>query len=386
MEFFRSLLRRMHRPTLLAILTPLLLQPLSHAQDWRSYALWNPREGTTASSFAIIYQGRYYENSLLIHGGSQTIDHASPENVVEGLLTAINHEDASWYDHLFTPGETHSRFYPDAKNVGSTLLLRRLIQWDGYSILSLSLSNSLRHFPLLFCLRNLRDAFFATDALETNQAFALLNYYYAFTTLTGRPMEKELPNTTFSEAGYIYFTNSIGRSLTSPSLIFRFQGKRFAKNSVLAGCSGREKADLSSPTGTLAAAFGALERRDVDWYADLLHPEERTNTVRYGIQNAAKGLVWEQWMRRNFENALSRGLPAKVRLVGEVFYGENIILTFADAGEGSAHAEGWICLRKHGSEWFISDKLNGSPNPLVNYLGISRDLRTKVFPILQSGS
>jgi hypothetical protein len=354
---------------------------LTHAQTWNGYSLWNDNEETTPSSLAVIYQGSRYDPPLRIDRQTNVVDRSPPETLLASLLYAINHLDEETYNALFHPGERLTEFAPSTSITGSVLYVRRLIKFGEFSIMQIEVTNSRTSFPALVSMRMVNESYYMSHLIKTNKAFSLLNYYYAFTPFVGKPREQEIATSNLFSGEFVYLTNRASGDTDGPPLIFRFQGHVYGPSAILNQWPERQHQDLTSPTGALCAAISALKTNDIDWYSTLLHPLEKTNRVQYGMEGRAKGKIWEEWVRQAFSEAVPRAPVGGIRLDREIYYlGDCAAVIFEDATRPVGTTRGWLGFRRHGTNWFISDKLNGSSNPLIEYLGCLKDLRTKPFP------
>lgn len=358
----------------------IVLNNASFGSPWLGYALWNPKEGTTDASFAVIFQGQNYLTPKAIVEPGDGINRASPEWLLGSQLKAINQTDGELYHRLFAPGEMLSDFSPEPTLNPTRMFLRRLLWFGGYSVMLLDIENVKGTFPFLSTTRKSGEEYFLSHLVKTNKAYALLSYYYTWAAIIGMPVEKELVQVDFGEDGYVYITNSVpANAPAGPPLIYRFQGADYRSGVVIKICPKRKEQDTRSTKGALAAVMGALKAKDVEWYSELRHPEEKTATVPYGLVGRAKGKVWDNWMRETFLRVTAIEVPMTVCLDQEILFGDCVVLSF-HYEEGRQSQRAWLCFRKAGNHWYISDKLNASANPLLNYLGYAKQVDTKLYP------
>jgi len=356
----------------------LICYELASAEKWGGYAMWNAKDGTTSNSLEVIYQGKHYSPSQEIEMAGDKIDRSSPEGLLKSLFRALNQQDAALYSQLYAQGEQKSQYQPDANNKVLKLELRRTIQYGDYVIFIMQITVSSTSYPFLYAVRNVNGEFYASDLLQKDKAYKFLNYYYVFAPTLGTPNELAIQEVSFTEEGHIYMTNTMsGNSNSWPPIIFSFLGKDFGTNYVVEKWPTLQDQDLSSPAGTLAAAIAALNAGDVDRYAGLLHPMEKTNIIQYGFPQQ-RGNTWVAWLREEFPDHDKIPTPEAIRLNQEINYGDDLILTFQDVG--GKMGQGWLLFRKDGANWYISDELNGKGSPIINYLGLPLSFKTKLFP------
>jgi hypothetical protein len=352
------------------------------AGQWKGFALWNPKEGTDSSSFAVIYDGKNFDPPMKISEMSESIDRTSPTNLLKTLYWACNHLDPSAYNKLFAPGELKQAFVADSNSKTSEMELERIIEYGDYSILKIHLTVAVTNYSMLWPVKRIGNQYYATDDLVgSDNAYDFLNYYYAWELAIGKPIERELQNVTLANNEFVYFTNFVHDDTHSPPpIVFRFQGKRFGTNDIIDRWPVRQDEDLTSPAGTLAAAIASLNSGDVDRYSDLLEPEERTNILTSGTALAV-GQTWDTWMRSQFKREAMQKRPAAIRLDEEITYiDKTVVLIYEDADSKPGTRRDIMYFRKHGSDYYISHKIEETANLLPDYLGFSKYMGTKMFP------
>lgn len=351
------------------------------ATEWFSYKIWNNNEETTSSSLEITYQGQRYNPPQEITEMSQIIDRSSPKNLLKSLFWAANHLDGELYNNLFAPGEQKQSFANNPKFKLIKLELCRIIQYGEYSILELSATYSSGRSLILWPVRKIDGKYYATESLLANDnAFDFINYYYAFSFMVGIPNEQESTKTDFDLKGFLYMTNyPFADTNSSPPLILRFQGVKYGTNFIINKWPLQIDQDLSSPAGTLASAIAALNSGDINRYSGLLFPNERTNIIRGGSLLAV-GKTWDEWMRSKFQNESKSHRPSAVRLNAEISYAFNTTALIYEDAERPAATRDVLYLRKDGSSWYISHKLEETANLFPKYLGFGKWSQTKMFP------
>jgi hypothetical protein len=296
-------------------------------------------------------------------------------------LWACNNLDTNAYNALFAAGELKNQPVPDPKYKWTRIILRRMMLYGDYTILEIEVvySGSVKNDVNLWTLRKIGQEYYASDKLElTDRAYDYLFFHYI---LSG-PMEQKLDKVTFAENGFVYLTNNAsGGNGGGFPLIFRLQGRIFPTNTIIDRWPTSQDQDLSTPAGTLASAFAALNSGDVERYSQLLDPVERTNILLIGPHEEV-GRTWDSWMRLSFKEGCAIHRPSAVRLDKELVYsGQTVALLYEDANSNLGARTDILYFHKVGNQWFISHKMEDKAGGFVNYLGFNQWLGTKMFPV-----
>jgi len=142
----------------------------------------------------------------------------------------------------------------------------------------------------------------------------------------------------------------------------------------------KSEQNLSSPTGTLAAAVAALNQNDVERYSNLLCPDEKTNVLRWGMDYIV-GKTWDQWMRESFPKEAPQKRPEVIRLDREVVYTDSAVaLIYEDASCKPGQCKNVLYFRKYENNWYITRKMEDTANLFPDYLGFGKYLQVTMFP------
>ena len=354
--------------------------PLSAQADTQlGFSLWNQSEGTSEASFGIIYQGKFFYPPESIQMNKK-INRSSPEALMECFFWALNKQDTAFSKQLYAPGELKTSFLPDADNKVMQILLCRKIEYGAFTILEANIFTATTNYPQLFYFHKIGGEYFASDLLDSDKAISFLDYYYSFSTVIGAPNSKEWRDINTNKSGGLYFTNyALGIKSILPPLVYRFEGKVFPSNSIVTNWPTQQKQDLKTSSGVLQAAMAALKSGNEAWYADLLHPIERTNIIHYGFKDQ-QNQTWESLLHSRFSKEMLKPKPDQIEILKEIQYGDSVILFFNSVGHDAKLGQSWLCFRRQGQNWYLSDKLNSGSNLLFDYLGIASSFRTKLFP------